>query len=188
MRFRCSAARLLSAPPPASLRSSTFCQTDKLLETRANVAKMLDRADALAEYTLLAERNPLSSLDTAPHATSVAPKAATEVGSVRLCTGLMFVSIGRADRANPVPNLTRSDRCTARSHGALQLERPSPRPVSFRRRSEACGEPNAQAIQGRVHEARLPDAGECLSQSRVSPPDTAPVSSHVYDASSCSCF
>ena len=30
-------------------------QTDKILETRANVAKMLDRADALAEYTLLAE-------------------------------------------------------------------------------------------------------------------------------------
>merc|ERR1712224_612685 len=29
-------------------------QTDKILETRANVAKMLDRADALAEYTLLA--------------------------------------------------------------------------------------------------------------------------------------
>ena len=187
MRFRCSAARLLSAPPPASLRSSTFCQTDKLLETRANVAKMLDRADALAEYTLLAERN---ALLLPRHNASRYLRCAQGCnrGSVRLCTGLMFVSIGRADRANPVPNLTRSDRCTARSHGALQLERPSPRPVSFRRRSEACGEPNAQAIQGRVHEARLPDAGECLSQSRVSPPDTAPVSSHVYDASSCSCF
>ena len=39
-------------------RTIAFCgvQTDKILETRANVGKMLDRADALAEYTLLAER------------------------------------------------------------------------------------------------------------------------------------
>jgi hypothetical protein len=109
MRFRCSAARLLSAPPRASLRSNSFCQTDKLLETRANVAKMLDRADALAEYTLLAERNAL--LLPRPNASRYLRCAqGCNRGSVRLCTGFMFVSIGRADRANPVPNLTRSDR------------------------------------------------------------------------------